>query len=123
MKFLAFLFGVLAVMAAPAQQVQLRDANFDISVEPTAVLQSGAEIRFDITVKDAAHHPVHGARVTLQVETTDHQQTKVYRATEMDTGLYMAKPVFPTAGRWNVYIEARRDEAMSARTVEYYVSK
>lgn len=110
-------------MAAPAQQVQLRDANFDISVEPTAVLQSGAEIRFDITVKDAAHHPVHGARVTLQVETTDHQQTKVYRATEMDTGLYMAKPVFPTAGRWNVYIEARRDEAMSARTVEYYVSK
>ncbi len=109
----------LAGMAGP----QLRNANFDIFFEPTAVLQSGTEIRFDITVKDALHNPVHGAQVTLQVETPEHEHTKVYRATEMQPGLYMAKPVFPEKGRWEVYVEARRDDEMSARTTEYYVPK
>jgi nitrogen fixation protein FixH len=115
------LFCLLGLAKAFPQQ--LRDANFDIRFEPTAVLQSGTEIRFDITLKDANHKPVHGAKVTLQIETTEHQQTKVFRATEMETGLYMAKPTFPAAGRWNVYVEARRDDEMSARTIEYYVPK
>lgn len=102
---------------------ELRPANFDISVEPTAVLQSGAEIRFDIHVNDALHKPVHGARVTLQIETPEHQKVKVFKATELEDGLYMAKPLFPVKGRWNVNVEARRDEEMSARTMEYDVAR
>jgi hypothetical protein len=66
---------------------------------------------------------VHQAQVTLQIETPQHQNTKVYRATEMQTGLYMAKPTFPSAGRWDVYVEVRRGDATSARTIEYYVPK
>jgi hypothetical protein len=129
--FASFVF-VMGLIAAWAQQQQqtpkqqqptLREANFDIRFEPTAILQSNTEIRFDIKLNDANHNPVHGARVTLQIETPDHQQAKVFRATEMQTGLYMAKPIFPAAGRWNVYVEARRDDAMSARTIEYYVNK
>jgi hypothetical protein len=105
------------------QQAPLREGNFDIRFEPTAMLQTGTEIRFDINIKDALHKPVHGAQVTLEIETTDHQKPKVYRATEMQTGLYMAKPLFPVAGRWNVNVEVRQGDAMSARTIEYYVPK
>lgn len=108
-------------MGASGQE--LRNANFDIRFEPTAILQAGTEIRFDITVKDAAHHLVHGARVSLQIETPEHEQTKVFRATELQTGIYMAKPIFPVKGQWNVYVEVHRDDEMSARTIEYYVSK
>jgi YtkA-like len=127
-KIVACFVVVLGVFSAsarqqPQQQTQSREGNFDIRFEPTAVLQSNTEIRFDIKVNDALHKPVHGARVTLQIETPDHQGTKVFRATEMEPGLYMAKPTFPAAGRWNVYVEVRRDDAMSARTIEYYVNK
>ena len=129
MKTLACFFVVLGLFGASAQQqpqqqqAQLREGNFDIRFEPTATLQSNTEIRFDIKVNDALRKPVHGARVTLQIETPDHQDTKVFRAAEMQPGLYMAKPSFPAAGRWNVYVEVRRDDAMSARTNEYYVNK
>ncbi len=121
MKFLGGFFCLLGLLAASAQQ--LREANFDIRFEPTATLQSGTEIRFDITVQDSLHKPVHGAQVTLQIETTEHEHTKVFRATEIQTGTYMAKPLFPVAGRWNVDVEVHRDDEMTGRTIEYYVPK
>jgi len=109
----------LGLMSARGQE--LRNANFDIRFEPTAVLQVGAEIRFDITVRDAEHHAVHGAQVTLQIETAEHDHIKSFRATEMQTGLYMAKPIFPVEGQWNVNVEVHRADTMSARSIEYYV--
>ena len=121
--------GVLALFTASAQQQprpfegKLREGNFNIRFEPTAMLQSNTEIRFDIRVNDALHKPVQGARVTLQIARPDDLRAKVFRATEMQPGLYMAKPSFPAAGRWNVYVEVRRDDAMSARTLEFYVNK
>ena len=120
MKLFAYLaVCALGLMSASAQE--LSNANFDIRFEPTAVLQAGTEIRFDITVKDADHHPVHGAQVTLQIETAEHEHVKIFRATEMQTGLYMAKPIFPVEGQWSVNVEVHRAETMSARSIEYYV--
>ena len=119
MKIVAPLLCLVGLVSLYGQQ--LRNANFDISVEPTAILQSGTEIRFDIHVNDSLHKPVHGAQVTLQIETSDHQQTKVFKATELQEGVYMAKPLFPSKGRWNVYVQAKRDDAMTARSIEYYV--
>jgi nitrogen fixation protein FixH len=112
---------VLGLMCASGQQ--LREANFDIRFDPTAILQTGTELRFDISLKDADHRPVHGAQVVLQIETPEHEHTKVFKATELETGVYMAKPLFPVKGQWNVYVEARRDDEMSSRTKEYYVPK
>ena len=127
MKVLAVLLSLVALgevsRAQQQQQAPLREGNFDIRFGPTAMLQSGTEIRFDITVKDADHKPVIGARVTLQIDTPNHDNAKVFRATEMGTGLYMVKPRFPSPGRWNVYVEVHRDAQMSARTIEYYVPK
>lgn len=121
MKILACFFFLVALVVASAQE--LRNGNFDIFFEPTAILQSGTEIPFRITVNDALHKPVVGARVTLQIETPEHQHTKVYKATMLDNGVYIAKPLFPVKGQWNVYVEVHRDDAMTARTIEYYVEK
>ena len=123
MKYLVCLLGLLAGLTALGQDQRLRNGNFSIYFEPTAVLQSGTEVPFRITVNDALHKPLIGARVTLQIETPEHEHTKVYKATMIENGIYIAKPLFPVAGRWSVYVEVHREDEMSARTIEYYVQK
>ncbi len=101
----------------------MREGNFDIRFEPTAILQTGAEIPFRITVKDALHKPLPGGKVTLQIETKDGTDVKVFPAPAVNPGVYIAKPVFPRSGDWNVYVEVQRDDEMSARTIEFQVSR
>ena len=123
MKVLLCLLGLLGLVAVYGQEQGLRNGNFDIYFEPTAFLQSGTEIPFRISVNDALHKPVVDARVTLQIEMPGHLDTKVYKATMVENGIYIAKPFFPVKGRWNVYVEVHRGDAMTARTIEYYVQK
>lgn len=98
-----------------------REGNFDIRIEPRVVLQTGADIPFDINVTDALHKPLPDAKVTLQIESPDHKFKKVFRATGMEPGHYIAKPVFPSAGEWNLYVEVRRADQMSSRTAQFSV--
>ncbi len=113
---------ILALLACAASLfAQGHTGNFDIRLEPRAVLQSNAEIPFEIRVADDLHKPVTDAVVTLQIETPDHNQVKVFKAPAIDRGVYVAKPVFPSSGPWSVYVEVHRDEAMSARTLDYNV--
>jgi hypothetical protein len=108
---------------------QEREGNFTVRFEPTAVLQTGAPIPFQITVHDANHKPLADAKVTLQIETANHTHVKVFPAPAVDAranpGIYVAKPVFDAAGEWSVYVEVRRQngrwEEMSARTIEFTV--
>ena len=123
MKF-ALLLCALAVqtIAQPAvQQGPERPGNLDIRFEPTAKLQTGVEIPFRITVRDSLGKPFIQAKVTLQIELKNHVQTKVYRAAMTDPGVYIAKPIFPEPGDWNVYVEVRRDNQLSARTIVFSV--
>jgi hypothetical protein len=46
---------------------------------------------------------------------------QVFPAPAISTGVYMAKPVFPLAGEWNLYVEAHRNNEMSARTIQFNV--
>jgi hypothetical protein len=115
---------VLALLAALASLslAQLRSGNFSIRVEPTAAVQANVEVPFEIRVTDDLHKPLINATVTLQVETQDqHSQIRVFRAARTEPGVYVAKPVFPSAGQWTVYVEVRRDLDMSARTFDYSV--
>lgn len=124
MKFAALLLFGLGLLFA-----QERDGNFSIRFEPTATLQTGAQIPFQITVDDAAHKRLPDAKVTLQIETAHHTHVKVFPAPAVDPranpGVYVAKPVFDVAGEWNVYVEVRRQsgrsEEMSARTISFTV--
>jgi uncharacterized GH25 family protein len=101
---------------------QVREGNFDIRFEPQAKLQTGVPVPFQITVVDALHKPLPDAKVTLQIETTDHKDVKVFQAPAIAPGTYVAKPVFPAAGQWNVYVEVKRADQMSARTIEFTVT-
>lgn len=100
---------------------QQHEGNFIIRFEPKAVLQTQAVIPFEIDVKDDLHNPLIQAKVTLQIETPEHTDVKVFNAPAVSPGVYIAKPVFPDAGQWNVYVEVRRGDAISARTIQYYV--
>ncbi len=116
MKFAALLLCAFGLLLA-----QEREGNFDIRFEPTAKLQTGVEVPFQITVNDALHKPLPDAKVTLQIETTDHSHVKVFPAPAINPGVYVAKPIFPVSGEWSVYVEVRRDNAMTARTIQFSV--
>lgn len=117
-KFAALFFCAIGLLTA-----QEREGNFDIRFEPTAKLQTGARIPFQITVRDALHKPLPDAKVTLQIETTERAHTKIYPAPATDPGVYIAKPEFPVGGQWNIYVEVRRAGAMTARTIQFDVSQ
>jgi hypothetical protein len=98
-----------------------REGNFEIRFEPTAKLQTGVEVPFEIHINDALHKPLPHATVTLQIEMPDHSHLKVFPAPAVSPGVYLAKPTFPLAGEWNLYVQARRNDEMSARTILFNV--
>jgi hypothetical protein len=112
---------VLLLVNAGLVLAQQHEGNFIIRFEPKAVLQTQAVIPFEIDVKDDLHNPLIQAKVTLQIETPEHTEVKVFDAPAVSPGVYVAKPVFPDSGQWNVYVEVRRGDAVSARTIQYYV--
>ena len=111
------LFGLVAANA------QEREGNFDIRFEPTAILQTGTQVPFQITIKDSLGKPLVDAKVKLQIETSDGGHVETYNAPATDRGVYVAKPVFTVAGQWDVRVEARRDNAMSTRTIQFAVKQ
>jgi hypothetical protein len=113
---------VLFLCALGLLVAQEREGNFDIRFEPTARLQTGVQVPFAVTVRDARHQPVPNAKVMLQIETKDGTDVKVFQASGTEPGTYIAKPVFPSSGEWSIYVEVRRDNAMSARTLQFQVA-
>ena len=116
MKSIAFLLCGFGLLLAAE-----REGNYDIRFEPTAKLQTGVQIPFEIHVKDSLSKPLPDAKVTLQIETPAHSHVAVFPAPAINPGVYVAKPIFPEAGEWTVYVEAHRDRQMSARTIEFNV--
>ena len=106
---------------ASAQEAE-RDGNFDIRFEPTATLQTGPPIPFQILVKDPRHKPLAHAKVVLQIEDATGEAVQVFPATETEPGTYIAKPAFRSAGKWSLYVEAVRDKLKTARTIEFQVN-
>jgi YtkA-like len=98
-----------------------REGDFKIRFEPTAKLQTGVEVPFEIHMNDALHKPLIDASVTLQIEMPDHTHRNVFRASAVAPGVYIAKPIFPVPGEWNVSVEAHRNGEMSARTIQFNV--
>ena len=114
---------VLLMCAWGLLMAQEREGNFDIRFEPTAKLQTETPVPFAITVKDALHKPLPDAKITLQIETKEGTDVKVFQAPAVNPGIYIAKPVFPRSGEWSIYVEVRRGNEMSARTIQFQVSE
>ena len=122
MKFVVLLLCALGLLLAQ-QSGPDREGNFEMRFEPAVKLQSAVEVPFQITVNDALHKPLVDAKVTMQIEMTDHSHTKLFPAPATGTGVYVSKPVFPVAGDWNITVEARRDNKVSARTIQFSVAE
>ena len=117
--FCSLLLAVLSVSVASPQE---RDGNFTIRFEPTVVLQSQTEVPFSIVVIDPLRKAVDHARVTLQIKNHYGMDVKDFKATMTGPGSYVAKATFPNAGEWSVYVEVRRDQDLSARTILFQVA-
>jgi hypothetical protein len=125
-KFAALLLAASFLLAQqppdqPHGPGQEHQGNFIIRFEPKAVLQTNASIPFEIRVTDDLHKPLIQAKVTLQIETPEHTDVRVFDAPATASGVYTAKPTFPQPGQWEVYVEVHRANEMSARSIEYYI--
>ena len=104
---------------------QLREGNFSMRFEPTAILQAKAPIPFRIQVMDAANRPLTFATVDLEIARPDGTQPAKFKAPAEDErklpGVYTAKPVFPEGGQWNVTARAKRQDMESNRTIQFTV--
>jgi hypothetical protein len=112
----------IVLLCAPLANPFEKEGNFGIRFEPMAVLQAGVPVPFHIHVEDALHKPVTDAKVTLQIETAEHKEVQKFKAPGIGEGVYVAKPVFPEAGEWNVLVEVYRDDQVSARSITYEVA-
>ncbi|MBV8552728.1 MAG: hypothetical protein JOY54_15630 [Acidobacteriaceae bacterium] len=106
-----------AALLFPAE----RDGNFIIRFEPTAVLQTNAPIPFQINVTSDLRKPLLLAKVTLHIEMAGHKYAKAYTAPSVGPSVYVAKPVFPVPGDWDVQVEVRQNDQVSSRTIQYNV--
>jgi hypothetical protein len=113
----------MSFLAAALIAQQVRPGNFTIYAEPTAKLQTDAEIPFQIRVADDLNKPLVDAKVSLQIETADGRYVQVFKAPATDRGVYIAKPSFRAPGPWNVYITVDRNDRESSRTFQYNVPR
>ena len=107
-------------LPAGAQDTE-REGNFVIRFEPTAKLQTGPPVPFQILVKNALHKPLPHAKVSLQIEDDSGGEVQLFAAQETEAGTYIAKPSFHSAGKWTIYVEVVREGAKSARTIQFQV--
>ena len=93
--------------------------------EPTAVLQAKVAVPFRIQVMDAGNRPLTFATVDLEIARQDGSQPAKFKAPAADErampGAYIAKPVFPASGEWNVTARAKRQDLESNRTIQFTV--
>lgn len=106
-----------------AQNFPVRPSNLTIRFEPATELVSGVPIPFKIQVTDPLHKPVLQAKVTLEIHRPDRTMTKVFKAPSIDRGVYMAKPLFPSPGTWEVVVQVTWQDQHGARTIEYNVPR
>ena len=80
------------LLAAASLLLAQREGNFTIRFEPTAILQTGVQVPFEISVTDSRRNPLTQAEVKLYIETADGRERKAFVAPAVTAGVYLAKP-------------------------------
>lgn len=118
MKLLLALFFAAGLVLA-----QDPPANFRIRFEPTAKLQTGVQVPFEIHILDAHDQPVREAKVLLVCTQSEGDPGISTEGKAISPGLYVAKPIFPKTGTWNVQVRARREGRESNRVVQFNIAE
>jgi len=98
-------------------------ANFRIRFEPTAKLQTGVQVPFEIHILDAHDQPVREAKVLLVCTQSEDDPGFSAEGKAITPGVYIAKPVFPKTGTWNVQVRARREGRESTRVTQFNIAE
>src|SRR5690349_16144289 len=99
-----------------------REGNFKIRFEPTAKLQTGVEVPFEVHVDDALSEPLQGdADIQLAIARPGQTPEASVKAWFVRPGVYSAKPQFPGDGQWAVTVTARRTNEATQRTINFIV--
>jgi hypothetical protein len=117
-KLLLALFFAAALVVA-----QDPPANFRIRFEPTAKLQTGVQVPFEIHILDAHDQPVQEAKVLLICTQAADDPGVTAEGKAVSPGMYVAKPIFPKTGTWNVLVRARREGRESNRVMQFNVAE
>lgn len=107
-----------AVLAAQPQE-----GNYKIRFEPTAKLQTGTRVPFEVTVTDDRQQPLTDAKVVLtctEVEGSAEFDAEAFATTP---GIYVAKPVFPKTGTWSIRALVTRNDKRSSRVIQFTVAE
>ena len=118
MKYVALLLLTVGLLTAAD-----REGNFKIRFEPTAKLQTGVEVPFEVHVDDALGKPLQrDADVQLAIARPDRTPESSVKAWFVRPGVYIAKPQFPGDGQWAVTVTARRTNEATQRTINFIVT-
>ncbi len=98
-------------------------ANFRIRFEPTAKLQTGVQVPFEIHILDAHDQPVREAKVLLVCTQTEDDPGIRAEGKAISPGVYVAKPVFTKTGAWSVEVRARREGRESTRVAQFNIAE
>lgn len=119
MKTLVLLFCLMGVAIAAGE----KEGNFTIRFEPTAKLQPDVEVPFEVHVTDDLHKPLQrNADVQMSIAPEHQAVVKTIRAWFVQPGVFIAKPVFPSDGQWDVTVTARRENQSTTRTITFAVA-
>jgi hypothetical protein len=114
---------LLALLFAGMVLAQDPPANFRIRFEPTAKLQTGVPVPFEIHILDAHDQPVREATVLLVCTQSENDPGISAEGKATTPGVYVAKPVFPKTGTWNVQVRARREGRESNRVMQFNIAE
>jgi nitrogen fixation protein FixH len=117
-RLLPLLLCVLGLVFAAAD----REGDFKIRFEPTAKLQTGVEVPFEVRVSDSLGKPLQrNGQIELSIAPQNQETGTTVKAWFVQPGVFIAKPVFPSEGQWAVTVVARREDQVSRRTITFSV--
>ena len=108
------------MLAAP----DVKEGNFTIRFEPSAKLQANVQVPFDIRITDERGNPLQrNAKVDLAIAPENKPAVKTVKAWFVQPGLFIAKPVFPSEGQWEVTVTARINDRVTTRAITFTVTE
>jgi hypothetical protein len=114
------LFGLALALAAP----DVKEGNFTIRFEPSAKLQTNVEVPFDVRITDDRGNPLlRNAKVEMAIAPEHKEPMKTIKAWFVQPGLFIAKPVFPSDGQWDVTVTTSINDRVTTRTITFTVTE
>lgn len=114
----------VAAVAFGAADADVKEGNFTIRFEPAAKLQANVEVPFEVRVNDDRKRPLQpNAKVDLAIAPENKGVVKTVKAWYVQPGLFIAKPVFPSDGQWDVTATVRINDRVTTRTITFTVTE